>query len=211
VRNRKNRGVRLVVAATFVALLATVLVAGTGCSALDSEPEYDTVTDFGGKYHFLVPQGWQSVADSSILAVYASEELPGENEPLDVLSIVVLSGETVEDTPPADMLPAFVEARSVAREWSEAVISEPTSITVGGRPGIVIEVTALDSTGVPFEARFIQVRTAGTDFVIVAVMPGEDFEQAGTELDGIVERWYWHVPADNSAEETPTAEAETTE
>jgi hypothetical protein len=202
---------RLAIVFALVAALAATLMLGSGCSLFESEPEYDTITDYGGRYHFLVPDGWQSVADSTILAVYASEELPAEDEPLDVLSIVVLSGEAVEEAPEGDMLTEFVTARSESREWAEAEVSEPESATVGGREAVSVEVSALDSTGSPFNARFYQVRTAGIDYIIVAVMPGEDFEEAATEIDGIVERWFWHVPDDATAEETATPEAETAE
>ena len=203
-RDRKNPAYRVAMVVALVVALSATLVLGSGCSLLESEPEFDTVTDYGGRYHFLVPQGWQAVADSALLAVYASEELPAEDEALDVLSVVVLSGDAVEEAPESRMLTDFVSARSESREWAEATISEPTSTTVGGRPAVSIDVAATDSTGVAFTARFYQVRTAGIDYVIVGVMPGPDFEQAGTELDGITERWYWHVPDDASAEDTAT-------
>ena len=211
-RDRSNPVHRLATAVALVTALAAMLVLGSGCSLLESEPEFDTVTDYGGRYHFLVPQGWQSVTDSTILAVYASEELPAEDEALDVLSIVVLSGEAVEEAPESQMLTDFVNARSDSREWSEATVSDPTSTTIGGRPGVSIDVSAVDSSGVPFTARFYQVRTAGLDYIIVGVMPGEDFDEASEELDGITERWYWHVPDDASTEDTATpAEEEVSE
>ena len=150
-RDHRTRAFRLVDGVALYRASGKCARSRTGCSLLESEPEYDTVTDFGGQYHFLVPQGWQSVADSSILAVYASEELPAEDQALDVLSIVVLSGDAVEETPPARDADRVRQARSAARDWGEAEISEPASITVGGRPGIVVEVTALDATGVPFK------------------------------------------------------------
>jgi hypothetical protein len=191
----------------FVALAAATL-ATSGCSLLESEPEYDTVTDYGGRYHMLVPSGWQSVADSSILAVYASEELPEDAEALDVLSIVVLSGEAVEDVATSQMLTDFVESRSAERSWQEVDMTQAASATVGSREASFIEVSALDSTGAPFQARFYQVRTAGVDYIVVAVMPGEDAEEAWADLDGIVERWYWHVPDDSAAGETATPTGE---
>jgi hypothetical protein len=184
--------------------LAAALVLGTGCSLVESEPEFDTVTDYGGRYHFLVPSGWQHMADSAILAVYASDELPDENEALDVLSIVVLSGEAVDEATTSQMITDFVTARSAERGWQEVDMTEVASATVGSREASLIEVSAADSAGVPFQARFYQVRTAGVDYIVVAVMPGEDAEEAWAELDGIVERWYWHVPDDATAEETAT-------
>jgi hypothetical protein len=188
-----------------VALAATAVFA-SGCSLFgEGEPEYDTVTEYNGRYHFLVPAGWQSVSDPSLLAVYASEELPAEDEALDVLSIVVLNGEESTEYETAEMLQEFVENRGESREWQEAEISEAAAASVGDREGFMIEVSALDSAGVPFQARFYQVRTNGTDFVIVGVMPGDEWGQAGEELDGILERWFWHMPAEESAEDTATA------
>jgi hypothetical protein len=190
-----------------VALMATAAL-GAGCSLFESEPEYDTVTDHSGRYHILVPSGWQSIADSAILAVYASETLPEEGESLDVLSIVVLAGEAVEDAAPAQMISDFVAARGENREWTEAVISEASTTTVGTRDAAMVEVSAVDSQGAPFQGRFVQVRTSGTDYIIAAIMPGEEWGEAAAEVDGVLERWYWHVPDDSTADDPATAESE---
>lgn len=211
-RDRTSRLSRTVVVAALVAVLAATAILTTGCSLFgESEPEYDTVTEFGGRYHFLIPAGWQSIADPSLLAVYASEELPAEDEALDVLSIVVLNG-SAEDTMETDeMLTEFVENRSETREWQDAEIGEAQAASVGDRDAIMIEVSASDTTGVPFQARFYQVRTAGTDYILVAVMPGEEWGEAADEVDGILSRWFWHTPGEASAEETETVTEEEAE
>jgi hypothetical protein len=191
--------------AAFALLVALALSALPGCSLAGSEPEYDTATDFDDRFDILIPQGWRSVSDSSILAIYAAEDLPTEEESLEILSVLVISAPARAEVTPERMLEEYVEFRAEDRGWQNAEISEVTSAALGGREGHAIDVTATDENGHEFQAKFVTVRTGGTDFVMIAVTPADEYDEYAADVDGIMERWSWRVP-DESGEATGGAE-----
>ena len=173
----------------------------SACSTVATEPTHKTVSDNSGRYEILIPEEWTGVSDASILAVYATEELPTAEAALETLSILVFDAPQMEESGPDKMLVEFVELRSEDRQWQDAEISEPSIVTVGGRPGHAVDVTATDADGTRFTGRFVAVRTAGTDVVAIVVAPADEFDEYADEIDNITESWSWGVP-DDAAETT---------
>jgi hypothetical protein len=189
IRTRPSRPVTLVLAA----MLASLLIAGTsGCALLGGSSSPTTVTDPGGFFHFKIPGDWQHNVADDLIAVYAADELPEAGNGIDSLSILVFSASTDDtSTPVADKVANVVDLRAEARGWQEYDVQDAEEITVGGRPGTRVQVTGVDSEGVPFEGAYHLVRTAGREVLIVAVSPAGSWESDRKQLDEVFEQWFW--------------------
>lgn len=180
-----------------IALAALVIVTAlsvTGCSLLGGEPELRDISARDGLYHFQIPADWQALVDSQAIAVYAADELPEGDEAASTLSIIALTANETTDAPVPDELLRITNNRSIQRSWTNAVIGEPVETSVGSREAYSVEVAATDANGNPFEGRFHLVRTSGREVLIVAVAPADLYADYVSDLEDVLERWYWHQP-----------------
>ena len=192
--NRMKRIARAVVTVSVVAVLSAML---SGCSLFADDVEQRSVAEYGGTYHFMVPGDWQAVVDAAVVAVYASEEPPSDENALDTLSIIIIKSPSSDEREPDELIRAVVGDRSEMRSWQDAEIGETAEAEVGGRPATSLEVTAKTADGTPFAARYTLVRTSGNDLLISATMPADQYDEFAPELDAIAENWFWHTPETN--------------
>ncbi len=191
-RTRPGRSSLSTVVVVILVLLLSVAVL-SACSFTEKEPETQTVSEYNGLFHFKVPAEWQTISDSTLVAVYAAEELPKKDE-LETLSVIVVAAPETTETPVPVLLEETVERRATDRGWSDVETSEPEPVTVGGREGYAVEIAATDANGIPFRARFYLVRTSEHDVLIAAIAPEDTFDDFSDDLDALTEEWYWHQP-----------------
>ena len=197
-----------------IALAALVIVTAlsiTGCSLFEKDPEYRDVTARDSLYHFQMPSDWQSLVDGTAVAVYAAEELPEPGEAADTLSIIALTANVTTDAPVPDELLRITSNRSIQRSWTDTVISDPIETSVGSREAYSVEVAAIDGSGNPFEGRFHLIRTSGREVLIVAVAPASLYADYVSDMEDILERWYWHQPESQTDEMEVDMPTETTD
>jgi len=176
------------------ALVIVIAVSVTGCSLFEKDPELRDVSARDGLYHFQIPSNWQDLVDSQAVAIYAADELPEAGQPSDTLSIIALTAKETTDAPVADEIVRITTNRSIQRSWTDTEIGDPYETTVGGRTAFAVEVAAIDGNSNPFMGRFYLVRTAGSEILIVAVAPTDLYADYVPDLEGVIERWYWHQP-----------------
>ncbi|MBN2840009.1 MAG: hypothetical protein JXP37_03525 [Coriobacteriia bacterium] len=188
-----------------VALAVIVAISALALTAACSEPteELRDVADPTSLFHIKAPSSWQYLVGTNTITLYAAEELPAEGEDIDALSVVIYVSQTTTDTPAADTLLTYVEYWAEEREWQSVEVTEPTEVSVGGRPASRVDITGTDSEGRDFKAAYIWIRTAGQETLFTAVTPPSRWDEYTGDIDGLLERWYWQR-ADDS-EETPAS------
>jgi hypothetical protein len=183
-----------------IALLVLALVALLGVTACKGkDASLRDVADKSGLLHFKIPSDWQYLVGDGMISVYADEELPGEGEAADSLSIVVYVSRTATETPVADTLLAYVDYWSEGRGWSGVSVTDPEQTVVGGRDGLRVGIEGTDGSGRAFRATYVWVRTAGQEVLITAFAPPEDWDDHSAALDDVLAEWYWHRADDAAA------------
>ncbi|MCL4079326.1 hypothetical protein MX659_06990 [Coriobacteriia bacterium Es71-Z0120] len=171
---------------------ATLLAATTGCA---KKVTLVDVSDPNALFHFKIRSDWQSTTVQGLTLVYASPELPKSDKLADTLTLAVYPSYDATDVPLPEQLKGVIERRSKNRHWKSYEASEPTSITVGGRPGVSADVSGTDANGTAFDARFYLVRTGDQQVGFFAVAPKGTLKRYEAELAAIMkDRWYWHRP-----------------
>jgi len=185
-RHRRGGSIRvLIVVAMLVALAAPLF----GCS---DGSELKDVTDAASRFHFKVPERWQANVLPDLITVYADKELPAEEGTGEALAIVVIQRPSVE-TSPTESLETVIDSRRTSRGWTNAQLSEATTLTVGGRDAYRIDVDLTEASGRDFKASYVFVRTAGRDVLIYGATPTENWDKYADEFEAIFDRWFWHV------------------
>lgn len=188
-----RRRTRRVLAVLAVAALATALLAAAGCTSKDTALK--DIADPNGLFHFKVPSEWQSTVVQGLTLVYASPELPKTDTLPDTLTLAVYPSYDATDIPLPEQLKGVVERRSKNRNWRSYQASEPTSVTVGEREGVSLDVSGVDANGAAFDARFYLVRTGDQQVGFFAVAPKGGLAKYHGDLAAIIgQRWYWHRP-----------------
>lgn len=177
---------RYVVLAAVVALLVVL----SGCA---QKVTYKDIADPNGLYHFKVRSNWQSTLLSGVNLVYASDKLPASDALADTLTLAVYASYEATDVPLPEQLQTVIERRAENRGWKSYQRSEATSVTVGGREGVAIDVTGVDANRTKFDARFYLVRAGNRQVGFLAVAPAGKLATFDDELKAIItERWFWH-------------------
>lgn len=184
-------------------LLASLALPGCG---KDPSAETRSVSDPNDVMHFKVPKSWQVNTDEGFVFVYAGEQLPAEDERATALSMIVMSSRTASDSPEAEMIDYLIDARAAARRWSDVKAGKPTTIELGGRPAVRVDVSAKDASGKRFESRYVFARSGGSEVFVAAIgAPGETLDEYEDDLKRIYRQWYWHVGAEATSLTTETA------
>ncbi len=176
----------------------------SGCS-LRSE-RLATANDPGGLFHVRYPGSWQSFVQPGLVALYAAEELPeNEDAAFKTLSVGIYTASKAATEPVPARLRGLLELRAEDRAWRAHSISGPVDVTVGTRPATALDITGTDAKGRSFAGRAVLVRTNGREVLVFAVSPKATWERDAASLDDLLSEWYWHLP---ESEATRTAPAE---
>ncbi len=182
-----------------VALVLTMATTIVACSG--RADDLQTVNSSDSLFHVKVPPTWQHRIDDNFMGLYASKELP-TSEDLKSLSIVILSGKSVSDTPTAELLAEFARDRSVSRGWKGAKLSKPVKTTIGGRPANKVRVSGNDVNG-EFAGAYYLIRTSGADVLVMAVAPADQWVDAEAEVTQLTTDWFWHEPPGTEVSDNP--------
>lgn len=196
---KRTRAFILLLAVALVALIASTIA---GCSSPDDRLK--TATDSTGFFHIKFPAEWQHTIEAGLISVYASDALP-ESDRLEDPALLIFLSEQPMDQPVPDLLTELIESRAADREWREGyTISEPETVTVGGRDAARVTASGVDRNGVEFESEYYLVRTDGREILVMAVAPSGEWDEFSTEVARILsDDWYWHIP-EQSHEPTST-------
>lgn len=193
-----RRTIRLALLTSFVAI--AMLLGGCGASS-----ELTSVSEATGLFHVRVPEQWQSSSQPGLMVFYDAKELPAsEDEAFDSLSIGIYTSDIAGTEPVGERLLKLLQARAVDRAWQNERLGKPAKTTVGKREGWATDVSGLDADGRAFAGRAALVRTNGREVLLFAVAPKEEWDDASVKIEDLVAEWYWHVPADRSADATGT-------
>lgn len=185
------------------ALLAITVLAGCG---LFSE-KLATVNDPGGLFHVLYPESWQSFVQPGLIALYAADELPqDENAAFDTLSVSIYTASKAATEPVDARLRDLLELRAKNRGWKSKSMSEPSPVDVGKRAATAIDVSGVDEKGRDFAGRAVLIRTNEREVLIFAVSPKDAWDSHAPAVGDLFEQWYWHV----REEEGPTGDTSPT-
>ncbi len=199
--SRKSRDTtRLLLPVLLVAVAMAGVVALSGCALLDGSTV--SVSDANNLFHFKVPEKWLVTNEGDVLSVYADKRLPVEGEDPSALSLIVLSSTEASSAPVADVLTYLIDARAEQRGWTDVQKGEIGPVTVGGREGVSVQVSATSSEAKAFDSRYYFVRSGGNEVFVAAVAPpGKSIDAYDKDLKRITEQWFWHFDAAAEASE----------
>ncbi|MBN2841433.1 MAG: hypothetical protein JXP37_10810 [Coriobacteriia bacterium] len=184
-----------------VALVLTATLAG--CGAGTQEPR--DVADSTSLFHFKIPAEWQYRIESSLITVYAAEELPAEGEAPEALTIVTYVSNTTTETPVPEALADYVAFYGDQRSWTDVEVTEPTEIVVGDRTAWRVDISGTDGSSRPFRAAYVWIRTNDREVLVTGVTPQDTWDAYEDDFEDVLAEWYWHRP------EGAPADVETTE
>jgi hypothetical protein len=179
--------------------LVVAVVALASCGN-PPEPKKD-VADSSGLFHYKVPAVWQSRSEPGMTTAYAAEDLPGEGETAEALTIVTMLSTVTTDTPVPEALADYIAGLSAARGWTDVQAEDPVAATVGDRAASRIDVSGTDASGRAFQAAYLWIRTNAREVLVVAVAPADRWNAYSADLHDVLNEWYWHLPEGTEAEE----------
>ncbi len=180
-----------------LALILTMVLMGCNNRA----DKLQTINSSDSLFHVKAPSSWQQRVDDNFMGLYASDTLP-TSEDLKSLSIVILSGRTVSTTASPELLAEFAKDRSVTRKWKGAKLGDPTKADIGGRSSSRVAVSGSDANGA-FAGAYYLIRTSGSDVLVMAVAPADQWGESETSVTQLTKDWFWHEPATREASGTP--------
>lgn len=193
---------RVWVKALWIVVALAALVAMSGCDLLGGS-KTTSVSDANNLFHFKVPEKWLVSTEGGIVSVYADDRLPEAEEEPTALSILVLSSTEASTAPVADVLTYLIDGRAEQRGWTDVQRGPIEPITVGGRSGSTIDVTATGADGKPFDSRYYFIRSADNEAFVAAIAPvGKEISAFDDELASITEQWFWHFAEEAAESET---------
>jgi hypothetical protein len=162
------------------------------------------VADSTSLFHFKIPAEWQYRVESSLITVYAAEELPAEGEDPQALTIVTYVSSSTTDTPVPEALTDYVAFYGDQRSWTDVEVTEPTEIVVGDRAAWRVDISGTDGSGRPFRAAYVWIRTNDREVLVTGVTPQDTWDAYEADFEGVLAEWYWHRPEGAPADvETP--------
>ncbi len=163
-----------------------------------------SLPDSTGAFHFYVPARWQRSVSPGVIAVYAADRMPEDEQSAQEAlktapSLIVFTTEVESTTPVPDELLSLVRDRAKARGWRRQDVGGPEPATIGKRAASKVLVRGTDADGTDFAGAFYLVRTSRREVFVAALAVPEKWEPFRPQLDRILREWYWQLPDDAPA------------
>jgi len=184
---------------TIIVSLALVIVLALSGCGLFSE-DLATANDTSGLFHVRYPDSWQSFVQPGLIALYAADELPAdEAAAFDTLSVGIYTASEAETAPVGTRLGELLELRAKDRSWKDQELGKPVKTVVGKRDASAIDVEGTDGQGRDFAGRAVLVRTNEREVLIFAVSPAAEWDGYSSDVDDLLDEWYWHIREDETS------------